>query len=122
MPDSKVKHANKGDLLNLSAQAANPAVSDAIAFSPEQIGAAIYTWSDKSGNLQIQVYMGNPTAAAPEVMLDADWKDFGSARAITANTLDAYVLNQGLPPTRVKFAPGTGGNYSIVCRVWGFGG
>lgn len=121
MADSKNVFANKGKLFDLSAQAANPAVSDAITFRTEQIGATIYTLSDKAGTLQPQIYFG-PDTGDPTLMEDANWKPMGQARNITAGVMDVFTLNQGLMPLRLVFTPSSGGNYTIASFVWGFGG
>lgn len=121
MADTKIKHWNKACLVDVSAIANNNAVESAgMAFRTEQIGATFYTLSDQAGSMQIQVYMANPDIS-PETMLDADWKNMGAARVITANTLDVFTLQQGMMPVRVIFTPSANPHTTRVF-CWGFGG
>lgn len=119
MPDAKLQHSNKADLLNLAATVLNPAYSEAMGFRTEQIGWTVTTLSTKSGSLEIQSYISGPEN--DEVLEDAKFHTV-LTRAITANVVDINTFNGAPLPLRAKFTPGAGGAYDINCKVFGFGG
>lgn len=121
MANSRMGPANKALLVNADAVPNNtPIESDMMTFRTEQIGATFYTISTQGGSLQIQVYTGNPDND-PNSLLDADFKNMGAPRAIVANTLDVYTVQQGMMPLRVIYTP-SGNPHTTKVFCWGFGG
>jgi len=67
-------------------------------------GVSIWTMSTRNGSYQIQIYVPSGTEL-PEEFLEAQWKDYGSVKAITAMTLHKFNEEGGFPALRVVFTP-----------------
>lgn len=99
-------------------------------------GLTIWTFATVAGSYQIQIYIPDGTevsaapvnlaggaGSSPPAFKSANWRDWGSAQSVTANTLHKFLEAGWFPgPVRVVFTPGSASAGRLYSAAGFYGG